>query len=288
MATESNLITWSNDNADTETNDSIRRKSRAEIMRDYDVRTIDRRTYLKELRAERRNKPPTHKTLLGPTHRGKTTLELQELHEEISPEKQAILLSAKPPHRDPVMNKAAEQLNLTIIDHWPPSMYETRRAKWKNKNGWVVRPEQTLSDLDRDHHNVRQHFRAAMLDAYSTKDPLIIVHDEAHKIYNVYGLKKEYEAPLMSGLPDNASHSLIQRGRYMPYLAYDAPENLVIFNDPDLSNQKRYAEIGGVDPYVVISITKGLKTYETDQGFTISEFLHIRRAGPRLTVVDIT
>ena len=74
----------------------------------------------------------------------------------------------------------------------------------------------------------------------------------------------------------------------MPYLAYDAPEEIVIFNDPDLSNQKRYSEIGGVDPYVVITITKGLKTYETDKGYTISEFLHIRRAGPRLTVVGIT
>lgn len=280
------MSTLLSDRASEETAQSLRGKSRSQIMAEYDVDTITRRDYLLRVREERRPKPPHHKTMLGPTHRGKTTLEIQELSQEISPDKQAVLLSAKPPHRDPVMSAAARKLNLSVTDHWPPSYAERKVHKWKDRKGWLVRPEQTLSDLDWDTRNVREHFGNAMLDCYGSREPVIIVHDEAHKIYNNYGLKKEYEAPLMSGLPDNAAHSLIQRGRFMPYLAYDAPEDIVIFNDPDLSNQRRYAEIGGVDPYVVIAITRGLRTYETKDGHTISEFLHVRRAGPRLTVVE--
>lgn len=272
---------------DAETSDDLRRMSRDEIIRLYDVRNVNRREYLKEWQRDHKGKAPHHRTMLGPTHRGKTTTELQMLDTEISPDKQAVLLSAKPPHRDPVMNHAAEQLNLVVVEDWPPSGAQRRYHKWKDKRGYVVRPRQTLSDLDWDQENVRKNFRGAMLDCYASREPVIIVNDEAHKIVNNYGLKKEYEAPLMSGLPDNASHSLIQRGRFMPYLSYDAPEDVIIFHDPDLSNQRRYSEIGGVDPRVILTITSGLRTYETKDGHTISEFLHIRRAGPRLTIVGI-
>jgi hypothetical protein len=275
-------------NHDTETEDDIRRMSRAEVLRRYDVRNIDRRRFLKEWKTDHAGKSPHHRTSLGPTHRGKTTTELQMLNVEITPDDQAVLLSAKPPHRDPVMNKAAEQLNLVVVENFPPTDMQMRYHRKRGKRGYVVRPRQSMTDLDRDADNVRTEFRNAMLYCYAIKGrKVIIVHDEAHKIVNNYGLKKEYEAPLMSGLPDNASHSLIQRGRFMPYLSYDAPEDIILFHDPDLSNQRRYSEIGGVDPRVILSITQGLNTYETDDGHTISEFLHIRRAGPRLTIVGI-
>jgi len=273
---------------DADTTDDIRRMSRSEVMRNYDVRQEpDRQRWLKEWRREHKGKPPHHRTYLGPTHRGKTTLEQQVLDTEISPDQQVVLLSAKPAHRDPVMNAAAERLNLIVVEEWPPSAVTRKWHKHKGRRGYVLRPHQTLTDLRRDHEHVRAHFQAAMLDCYASREPVIIVHDEAHKIVNNYKLKDEYEAPLMSGLPDNASHSLIQRGRFMPYLSYDAPEDIFIFNDPDLSNQRRYSEIGGVDPRVILTITSGLQTYETEDGHTISEVLHIRRAGPRLTIVGI-
>lgn len=261
--------------------------SRAEIMQAYDVRTMSRKDFLKEWKKEHSGQGFHHRTQLGPTHRGKTTAELQILKQDISPDRQAIILSAKPPHRDPVMNKAADQLNLVVVDDFPPSNIARRYHKSRKKNGYVVRPEQTLTDLPRDKKHVHEVFSRAMIDGYSTHEPVIIVCDEAHKIVNIYGLKDEYEAPLMSGLPDCAESSLIQRGRWMPYLAYDAPEDVIIFNDPDVSNQRRYAEIGGVNPTAIVTIQSGLKTYETKDGHTISEFVHIRRAGPRLTVVGI-
>lgn len=275
---------------DEDTRDSLRRMSRDEIMRKYDVRTRDRKGFLRDWKTEHRGQKPHHRTQLGPTHRGKTTTELQILNEVITPDCQAIILSAKPAQRDPVMSKAAEQLNLVVVQEWPPSRAQQRYHRMRDKRGYVVRPEQNLRDHAWTTRNIRSNFQAAMTDAYATspKAPRIIVADEAHKVYNTYDLKAEYEAPLMSGLPDCSESSLIQRGRFMTYLAYDAPEDVIIYNDPDLSNQRRYSEIGGVDPYVILAITSGLKTYETKDGHTISEFLHIRRAGPRLTVVGIT
>src|SRR5215469_9424649 len=272
---------------DNRTRDDVRNMSRREVMRAYDVAEIDRKTFLKERAKERRGQKFHHRTTLGPTHRGKTTLELQILKSDISPDQQCIILSAKPPHRDPVMNKAAEQLNLVVVEDYPVSAMSKRYHRNRKKNGYVVRPTQTLTNLRADKEHVHEVFSRTMIDAYATKEPVIVVCDEAHKIYNVYGLREEYEAPLMSGLPDCAESSLIQRGRFMPYLAYDAPDEVIIFKDDDTSNQRRYAEIGGVNPAAIVTIQSGLKTYETKDGHTISEFLHIRRAGPRLTVVGI-
>lgn len=227
-----------------------------------------------------------HVTMLGPTQRGKTTLCHQMLGVVISPEHPALLLAGKPPMRDPQMNKAAEKLNLHVVQNWPPSTVE----KWKarNKNGYVLRPQHNMRDHAWTRDNIRHNFRAAMLDNYSSRTPVITVCDEAHLIQNEYKLKEEYEAPLMRGAPINAQWSLIQRGRYMSYLAYDAPEWLLIAYDPDVSNQKRYAEIGGVDPRYVALILQQLRTTRGDDGrSTVSEFLCIRRSGPELFIVDV-
>lgn len=274
--------------SDEVTRDDIRRMSRAEVLRRYDVATMDRRTFRKQRQRDMKG-DFHHRTQLGPTHRGKTTTEFQLLQDDISPDRQAVVLATKPAHRDPVMNKAVQQLNLVEVEDFPPTAASRRYHRSRKKNGYLVRPHQTLIDLSADKAHVREVLQAALLDSYGNarKQPVIVVCDEAHKIVNIYKLKDEYEAPLMSGLPDCAESSLIQRGRWMPYLAYDAPEEVIIFNDPDVSNQRRYSEIGGVDPAVILVITSGLKTYETKDGHTISEFLHIRRAGPRLTIVGI-
>jgi len=285
---DNELLTYSKD--DIRSTQEVRQMTRPEVMRAYDVRESDRKSFLVNRRKEKKGEGFHHRTTLGPTHRGKTTLELQILKSEITPDNQAIILSAQPPQRDPVMNKAAEQLNLVTVDTYPPTPMARRYHRSRKKNGYLVRPEQSLSDLDSDHRHVRQVFSETMLDAYSrTKhdQPVIVVCDEAHKICNIYNLNKEYEAILMSGMPDVAESSLIQRGRFMSYLAYDAPDEIIIFKDDDTSNQRRYAEIGGINPTAIVTIQSGLKTYETKDGHTISEFIHIKRAGPVITVVGI-
>jgi len=123
---------------------------------------------------------------------------------------------------------------------------------------------------------------------YASKKPVITVVDEAHHVQKDMGLQKEAEATLMRGAPTNAEWSLIQRGRYVSYHCYGAPEHLFIFSDPDQNNRKRYSEIGGVDPRYLERLSDTLKTEKTKTGNTISECIYIRRSGPEIMVVSTT
>jgi hypothetical protein len=226
-----------------------------------------------------------HVTFLGPTQRGKTTLCHELLSEVISTDHRCVILAGKPPGRDHTMASAAERMNLRIVETWPP----LKNPRDRNRNGFVLRPHHTMRNLDADEANLRDQFGKAMRGNYASTKPVITVVDEAHHVQNDLKLKREFEAPLMRGAPVNAQWSLIQRGRYMSYLAYDAPEHLFIFYDPDRSNVRRYSEmIGGVDPGYVTELVVNLKTYRAKTGGTISEALYIRRAGPYLCIVDVS
>lgn len=248
------------------------------------VEVIPRKEFLHEF--GRAYQPGQHVTMIGPTQRGKTTLCLELLKHVISPKLKCVILAGKPPGRDGTMARSPDYLNLTVIEEWPPSTFE--RLVTRNKNGYLLRPYQTMKDLNKDKQNLATQYRRAMLDCYSAPPdkPVIIVIDEAHHVQNDLKLKDEYEAPLMRGAPVDAEWSLIQRGRYMSYLAYDAPEHLFIFYDPDRSNSQRYSDIGGIDPKRTQYLVENLQTHEIKTGQTISEALYIRRAGPRLSIVD--
>lgn len=228
-----------------------------------------------------------HVTFLGPTRRGKSYLCTQCLQHSISPDRKATVLAGKPKHRDPTMKAMADKLNLRVIEEWPPDQ------QWgdKKRNGYVLQPHQSLTDLDSDNANLSRHFKGAVRGNFAAKNKkTITVADEAFQLQNDLGAKKEYEATLMRGAPDAAMWSLLQRGRFSSYLAYDAPEHIFIFDDPDMSNQRRYSEIGGVDPKFLIQLSRTLKTYEVSSGDetnTISECIYIRRSGPYVCIVDV-
>lgn len=249
------------------------------------IEKISRRELLQEWGSD--YEQGQHVTFIGPTQRGKTYLSHELLSVTISPDMRATLLSGKPPERDKTMNDAAKKLNLRVIHEWPPTM----TIRDRNKNGWVLRPYRSNADAKRDVQNkytlLREQFRKAMLDNYASSKPRITVVDEAHLIQNELGLKNEYEAPLMRGAPDNAVWSLIQRGRYVSYHAYGAPEHIFIFYDPDVSNRDRYSEIGGADPRFIEEQLEGLRTYRIKNGRTISECLYIRRSGPEFFIVGV-
>jgi energy-coupling factor transporter ATP-binding protein EcfA2 len=253
------------------------------------IDVISRGEFLREFGEDYGN--GQHATFIGPTQRGKTTLALAMLQKVISPQRKTIVLAGKPPKRDHTMNSAAEKLNLRITETWPPSP-AIPPSERQRRNGWVLRPHQTLTDLDADTANMKAQFRKGMLAAYASQEPIgkpcVLFVDEAHLIQNDLGLKAEYEAPLTRGAPDCAVWSLIQRGRYITYHAYSAPEHLIIFRDPDVSNIKRYAElIGGVDPVFITNVVTQLRMYRVRTGGTISEALYIRRSGPELSVIDV-
>lgn len=227
--------------------------------------------------------PGQHLTMLGPTQRGKTTLCFQLLDSVITPEHKALLLASKPPGRDQKMEKAHKELRLRRIHEYPPLWSPLDR----NKRGYVLAPTQTMDDFRADNENVRREFRKAIIANYSSKKPVITVADEGYHLQNKYKLKEEIEQPLISGAPVNACWILLQRGRYSSYLAYDAADHIFIAYDPDVSNQKRYSEIGGIDPFTVAMIVSQLETRKEKGGRTISEFLYINRSGPEMCIVSM-
>jgi hypothetical protein len=228
--------------------------------------------------------PGQHTTMLGPTQRGKTRLSHELLEVTVSPEHKCVILAGKPPGRDKTIESAAKRLNLRTVSEWPPE-YSFRDRK---RNGYVLRPHQTLRNIDKDNENIKVQFRGAILDNYASKKPVITVVDEAHLVHNDLKLKKEAEAPLMRGAPVNAMWSIIQRGAWVSYHCYCEPEHLFVFYDPDVSNRRRYREIGGVDPYLIDYITeRELQTSRIPSGQTISQCLYIRRSGPQMMIIDV-
>lgn len=246
-----------------------------------EVEVIPRKEFVKEF--GRDYGPGQHVTFLGPKQRGKTTLAIDLLHECISPELRCIILAGKPPNRDQTMADAAKKLNLRVVETWPP-MYSPRDRK---RNGYVLRPHQTLKDLDADNANLQRQFRAALMSAYASQKPVIIVCDEAHHVQNDMKLKKEYEASLMRGAPVVAEWSLIQRGAYMSYHAYSEADHLFIFYDPDAKNRKRYSDFGSLDPRATEAIIENLRLDKAANGMTISECLYIHRSDPIPIIVGM-
>jgi hypothetical protein len=231
-----------------------------------------------------------HFTGLGPTRRGKTRLTRQLLAKCASKDRKALVLHGKIKGRDPEIPAMAKELNLRIISEYPPDW----RPGDRNRNGFILVPLQRPAEsIEQENALLTQEFRKGIHANYSdVKHDTILLVDESHQAQETLKLKRELEGPLMRGAPQCAEWNNIQRGRYVSYHCYDAPEHIIIFFDPDISNQKRYSEIGGVDPDYVRHITRGLqtRTIKTNGGrdkATISEALYIKRGGPTLMIVSM-
>ena len=255
------------------------------------VTVIPRQTFLREFAHDYGN--GQHVTAIGPTQRGKTTLALEMLGRVVSPQRKTLVLAGKPAGRDRTMAEAGDKLGLRYTAEWPPDDAAIIGKNRARKNGYILRPlTKPSTDPGADESRLREEFKRGMTGAYASQKPLgrpcVLFVDEAQLVQNDLNLKAEYEAPLTRGAPDVAVWSLIQRGRYISYHAYNAPEHLILFYDPDISNVKRYAElIGGVDPAFIARIVTQLKLYRVRSGGTISEALYIKRSGPQLAVIDV-
>lgn len=243
---------------------------------------ISRREFLNEFKSD--YSPGQHATGIGPTQRGKSRLFKEMLKKVISPDLKAIVLVGKPPGRERTWSDdAAKELNLRIVETYPPR-FDPRDRK---KNGYLLRPHHSLTDPAADDIELQTQFRKAIVSNYAkTGKGTITVVDEGHQVQVDLALKKICEAPLMRGAPDNAMWTLVQRGRFVSYLCYDAPEHILIFRDDDRSNQQRYGEISGIDAREVTEITRMLKTKRNTTGGTISQCLYIRRSGAEMMIVD--
>jgi energy-coupling factor transporter ATP-binding protein EcfA2 len=242
------------------------------------VETISRRDFLYEFRRDYAR--GQHVTLIGPTGRGKSTLAYECLNQVISPDMQVTSLHGKIKGRDPVVNRAARRLNLRVVDELPdqPRRWVDRKRKF---NGYLMvpltKPGKTIAD---ENALLRERFGAAIHHNYKIVDWPTITHiNETHQTQVELKLKELCEAPLMRGGPDNAEWNEIQRGRYVSYHCYGAPEHMFVFYDDDRDNRKRYADFGVADPAVIEYICSGLKTARARDGRTISQCLYMRRSG---------
>ncbi len=262
------------------TPDSVDSPHRSGVTRRIPV--ISRKEFLQEFKRDYQS--GQHLTEIGPTQRGKSKMGKDLLESVISPDRKAIVLVGKPPGRERTWDdEAAKELNLRVVENYPPP-YNPRDRK---RNGFLLRPRHSLKDPVADETNLQVQFRAAIIGQYSkTGKGTITVVDEGHQVQVDLKLKKICEAPLMRGAPDNAMWTFVQRGRFVSYLCYDAPEHILIFRDDDRSNQQRYSEISGVDAQQVSEITRNLKTKRVATGGTISQCLYIRRSGAEMMIVD--
>jgi hypothetical protein len=246
------------------------------------IPVVSRKDFLAEFKSD--YKDGQHLTEIGPTQRGKSRVGKEMLKRVISPDRKAIVLVGKPPGRERTWSdEAAKELNLRVIEDYPPHF----NPKDRKRNGFLLRPRHSLRDVEADDINLQTQFRAAIIGNYSkTGKGTITVVDEGHQVQVDLALKKICEAPLMRGAPDNAMWTFVQRGRFVSYLCYDAPEHVLIFRDDDRSNQQRYSEISGIDAREVTEITRQLETKRVETGGTISQFLYIRRSGAEMMIVD--
>jgi hypothetical protein len=158
-----------------------------------------------------------------------------------------------------------------------------RKRKW---NGYIIVPLEKPGQPAEEHARLQTAFRDAIHQNYRTTKRQTITHiNESHQVQEELKLKRECEAALMRGGPDNAEWNEAQRGKYLSYHTYSAPEHLFVFYDDDRDNRKRYSDFGCVDPDEIFYLTSNLRTERSRDGRTISQCLYIRRGGG-MYVVD--
>lgn len=233
---------------------------------------------------------PSHVTFIGPTQRGKTTLCFQLLQAVIrkNPKWKVVVLHGKIKGRDHTIEEWSKKSNYRIVTEWPPGM-TPRPAHWKhNVNGYILRPLKKDDISAKEEEALLQdQFSKALRDNYhATKGVRITVVDERAQADKDLRLSKQLDAPLQRGLPHNPEWNSIQRGKWVSYHCYDAPEHIFIYKSDDSSNVERYAELGCVDPKSIEPVLRDLKTKKVKTGGTISQCLYIRRSDRYMCIVD--
>lgn len=233
--------------------------------------------------------PGQHFTALGPTGKGKTTLVGQSLQriQRRYPDIRITSLHGKIQGRDPVVPKMAKNLNLRIVDTLPSRNRQYIDRKYLHKGGYILAPLDHPYAPDIENIKLRQEFQKAIHQNYGETKAKTITHiNESHQAQEELRLKAQIEAPLQRGGPDNSVFSEAQRGRYLSYHTYGAPEHVVLFYDDDEDTRRRYSEFGVGDKHFIQDILSTLKTKRVADGRTISQALYMRRGDGSMYVID--
>jgi hypothetical protein len=256
------------------------------------VATVPRKEFVRDFAA---SYTPSHVTFIGPTRRGKTTLcfELLGAIHQRHPKWKVTVLHGKIKGRDEAMGVWAKKNNYRITTTGTPGM-TLRPSKSKRRvNGYIVRPlkKNTAETAHEEKEILRREFAAAIRSNYHytsrKKDTVrITLVDERAQADKDLKLTEDLDGPLQRGLPDNPEWNNIQRGKWISYHCYDAPEHMFIFHDDDQSNRERYSEFGCADPDVIFELVSNLETRKSKDGGTISQCLYMRRSDRYMCIVD--
>lgn len=235
-------------------------------------------------------RPGEHVSFIEPTQQGKTWLLYQLLEKTIAryPELRTVTMCPKP--RDPSTSVWAEALRLREIPEWPPPS----RLPWQEKPaGYALWPRHLLGvPKAQNRAHLAGILRKCLSEQYAKGDS-ITVADDVYIAAVMLDLNMDLEEFWTAGGGMNASlWSANQKpsgtvgGGSVSSFSYNAPTHLFLGHDPDERNQKRFSEIGGVDPKLVASVVRNLKIHQVN-GKNVSEKLYIHKGGPYMCTVGI-
>lgn len=212
-----------------------------------------------------------HVSFIGPTGSGKTHLAYQILRNTASEELPAIILVMKP--RDETATKFTKQAQYRTIRFWPPTPSIWKPGKQK---GYTLWPAHT-QDPDADDERHERIFRTVLRNSF-VKGDRIIFADETVSLVREMNLKKDLVRIWTKGRSMGVGlWAATQRPAWVPPEMYDQAEHLFLAFDPDERNQKRFEEIGGVDPQLVRQVVARLQKFQ---------WLYIRRSDRTMCILE--
>ena len=254
------------------------------------VPVVDRQQFISEFAG---SYTPAHVTFIGPTQRGKTTLCFELLHAVMArhPKWKVTTLHGKIKGRDHTIEEWAKKSNYRVVRSWPPGWTMRPKHMKRNVRGYILRPLKKEESAREEERILKEEFGKAIRANYHStgakRDRIVItLVDERAQADKDLKMSTDLDAPLQRGLPDNPEWNNIQRGKWVSYHCFDAPEHIFIFKSDDASNNERYAELGCADPGVIEQVLKDLRTEKVKTGGTISQALYIRRSDRYMCIVD--
>lgn len=225
--------------------------------------------------------PGQHLLAGGPTTKGKSTLMFDLLEPIIDPKMLPVYVAVSKPN-DKTSRKYGEKLHLRTVQEWPTT--KKLNELWDGPPpGYLVWPK--FGDMQRDVAECARITRALIQDRYAAgargKGQGILVMDDTMVKSKVMKLDDDMVTILaMSGAMGLGMWCAVQKptdsGRTALW-SYNASDHIFLTHDPVSDNQKRYGEIGGVDPKVIVAVTKDLKPFQ---------FMYINRPEGWMCIVD--
>lgn len=235
------------------------------------VKLVPRTTFLTDRRFWR-YKTGEHVSFIGPTGSGKTQLALALLARSVTEERQGYVTVMKP--RDKTVGAFMVKHHWKRILTYPPPP-SAKKVLGETPPGYVVWPNHT-NNPEADEKRHEEIFRRMHRDLY-VKGDCVIFDDEAVSLVREMDLKKDLVRIWTKGRSVGVGlWAATQRPSLVPLEMYDQAEHLFLAHDPDKRNQKRFEEIGGVDPELIKHVVAQLPKYY---------WLYIRRSDRAMCVV---